>query len=150
MTLNSIWLSGSAPSRLIQRSSTMPGSSNTSLRGSISDPRAWPQLWDSYVQTQILSLAWLFGKLNADPDAANDLHCESLFFWVTDQKVKAFIPPRGRGTVTYLVQERTQQPHFADATSVSLPKALPSYLGSVWHVFEENIGPDFRLFSIFL
>lgn len=61
MTFNRIWLSGSAPSRLIQRSSTMPGSSSTSLRGSVRDPRAWPQLWDSYLQTQIIWLAFSSG-----------------------------------------------------------------------------------------
>lgn len=61
MTLNRIWLSGSAPSRLSQRSSTMPGSSSTSLRGSVRDPRAWPQLWDSYLQTQSIWSAFLFG-----------------------------------------------------------------------------------------
>lgn len=51
VTLMRTWLSGSAPSRLNQRSSTRPGSISTSLRGRVKDPRAWPQLWDSCTHT---------------------------------------------------------------------------------------------------
>lgn len=51
-TLNSIWLSGSAPSRLSQRSRTKSVSASTSFRGSVKEPRAWPQLWESYKETK--------------------------------------------------------------------------------------------------
>lgn len=52
--LNRIWLSGMAPSRLNQRSSTRSFSFSSSLSGSTSEPRAWPQLWESYThQTHI-------------------------------------------------------------------------------------------------
>lgn len=52
--LSRIWLSGMAPSRLNQRSSTRSFSFSSSLSGSTSEPRARPQLWESYThQTHI-------------------------------------------------------------------------------------------------
>lgn len=54
VTLRSIWLSGRAPSKPSQRSSTKSGSASTSLRGRVKDPRDWPQLWESWVKTNTM------------------------------------------------------------------------------------------------
>lgn len=146
MTLNRIWLSGSAPSRLIQRSSTMPGSSSTSLRGSVRDPRAWPQLWDSYLQTQIIRLAffiWLTKMLTQMLLMTFTVRVSSF-----GSRTRKWKPSSHRGDV-----ERSQTWRDKELNNCALisPRArAPSYLGSVRHVFEENISPDFWLLSTLL
>ncbi len=104
--LSRIWLSGIAPSRLSQRSSTRSFSSSSSLTGSTREPRAWPQLWESYKHTPNsyntpeqktlckyhLSDIISHIKVNIYCKIVSHFDYKCVFCWVMNQEMKSFIP----------------------------------------------------------